>query len=242
MQISFQLVNWSGLLASHGEVNSELPAQFSKQAVSELDLSHLKPMQKRRLSKYAKMSLASIQNLAEEINDKTELVFSSRHGDFHRTNELLTDLAREEPLSPTSFSLSVHNAVTGLYSIFNEFKGPITTVSAGNETFQSALIEAYIRLQNATCQQVLLVHVDQVLPEDYLIFADETQVDHCCVLLLKKGLENNLGQSITVGVSQTINAELSPKPAAVMFLNFLHSEQALVEYSSRTKTWVFEKQ
>lgn len=242
MQISFQLVNWSGLRASHDEVNNVSPAQISKQVVSELDLSHLKPMQKRRLSNYAKMCLASIQNLAEEINDKTELVFSSRHGDFHRTNELLTELARKESLSPTSFSLSVHNAVTGLYSIFNQFKGPIATVSAGKETFQNALIEAYIRLQNAQCQQVLLVHVDQVLPDDYLMFADEAQVDHCCVLLLKRRGGDNSGQHITVEVSQTTNTEFSPKPAAVMFLNFLNSEQALLECFSRTKTWAFEKQ
>ena len=242
MQISFQLVNWSGLLASNDEVGDVLPVQFSKQAVSELDLSHLKPMQRRRLSKYAKMSLATIQSLAEHINENTGLVFSSRHGDFHRTNELLTELAREELLSPTSFSLSVHNAVTGLYSIFNEFKGPITTVSAGNETFQNALVEAYVRLQSSECQQILLVHVDQVLPDDYLMFADEAQIDHCCVLLLKNESVDNKNQCITVRVSQTVNNSTSSEPAAVKFLNFLNSEQTLTDYASNAKTWAFEKQ
>ena len=44
-------------------------------------------------------------------------VFCSRHGEVSRALALLSDLARGEALSPTAFSMSVHNATAGLLTI-----------------------------------------------------------------------------------------------------------------------------
>ena len=46
------------------------------------------------------------------------LVYASRHGETTRNFALLSDTAEQQPLSPTQFSLSVHNAIIGLWSIF----------------------------------------------------------------------------------------------------------------------------
>jgi hypothetical protein len=73
-------------------------------------------MLRRRAGFLSKMALeVAYQCLGEQIDVPT--VFCSRHGEAARSVDLLLDLAKGEPLSPTSFGLSVHNATGGLFSI-----------------------------------------------------------------------------------------------------------------------------
>jgi hypothetical protein len=51
------------------------------------------------------------------------LVFASRHGDVARSMDLLGALVSDQPLSPTGFGLSVHNAIAALYSIARGHRG-----------------------------------------------------------------------------------------------------------------------
>jgi len=44
------------------------------------------------------------------------MVFASRHGEADRTLAILQDLAAGAEVSPTLFSMSVHNSVPGLWS------------------------------------------------------------------------------------------------------------------------------
>ncbi len=80
------------------------------------DVSFLPAMQRRRLSPLARMAFHVAWPLAEG-RPPLPLIFASRHGETPRTFAILGDLARGEPLSPTQFSLSVHNAIIGLWSI-----------------------------------------------------------------------------------------------------------------------------
>src|SRR5690606_31159104 len=80
------------------------------------DVSFLPAMQRRRLSRLARMAFAVATPLTEG-QPPMPLVYASRHGETPRTFAILSDLARQEALSPTQFSLSVHNAVIGLWSI-----------------------------------------------------------------------------------------------------------------------------
>src|SRR4029453_9488720 len=74
------------------------------------------PMLRRRAGFLSKMALeVAYQCLGNRIDVPT--VFCSRHGESGRSVELLLDLAKGVPLSPTSFGLSVHNATGGLFSI-----------------------------------------------------------------------------------------------------------------------------
>jgi len=159
-------------------------AQFTLEKPSEPKLDWLKPMQRRRLSTFAKLGLHCAQATMGELDTKVDTVFSSRHGDLHKTSELLADLANDEPLSPTTFSLSVHNAVAGLYSIFTRNTAPNTAISSGKDTFFMAMLDAYCKLKSGVAEQILLVHIDRVLPTPYEIYADETQVDHAVSCLL----------------------------------------------------------
>ncbi|WP_240999111.1 beta-ketoacyl synthase chain length factor, partial [Pseudomonas viridiflava] len=71
------------------------------------DVSFLPAMQRRRLGRMARMAFAVGWPLSED-HERMPLVFVSRHGETPRTFEILRDLAADEPMSPTQFSLSVH--------------------------------------------------------------------------------------------------------------------------------------
>lgn len=98
-------------------------------------------MQRRRLSYLARMAFAVGWPLAEGI-EALPLVYVSRHGETPRTFALLSELAERQPLSPTQFSLSVHNAVIGLWSILRGETSEMTALAAAGDGFEQGVIEA----------------------------------------------------------------------------------------------------
>lgn len=101
-------------------------------------------------------------------------VFASRHGDSHRAYEMLGELANGQPLSPTAFGLSVHNAIGAMFSIDRRDPSNMQAVSAGRDTAENALVEACALLEEGA-GEVLVVCYDTPLPDPYLDFADEPQ-------------------------------------------------------------------
>ena len=207
--------------ARNNQTGDKQVHQFDK---SELpSLSALKPMQRRRLSPYAKLAMHCALEVTENENNQLMSVFSSRHGDLHKTSDMLGDISAGEALSPTAFSLSVHNAVSGLFTIFTQNTQPSTTISAGKNTFLMAMLEAHIRLKTGEREDILLVHCDQALPEPYLKYADEAQIDHAIALVLTKDssvatTSINLVQldnkNMGVALKNKLNTEL---PQAIAF-------------------------
>jgi len=90
-------------------------------------------------------------------------VFCSRHGEVARAIDLLTDLARGEPLSPTAFGLAVHNASAGLFSIARADRANHVALAGGTATVEHAVIEACGMLADGA-PAVLLVACDAPLP------------------------------------------------------------------------------
>lgn len=100
------------------------------------------------------------------------LVFASRYGDAARSLELLTALARGEPVSPAAFSLSVHNAIGGMYSIARGDRAHHLAVAAGQASAAAALVEAVALLVDGA-PEVMVVCYDAPLPGAYAQFHDE---------------------------------------------------------------------
>lgn len=126
-------------------------------------------MQRRRLSRLSRLSLAAAYSCAGS-DYQLPAVFASRHGEIHRTLGLLSDLAQDEPLSPMAFSLSVHNTASGLYSIATGNTAPSTAIAAGADTLPMAIIEAMGQLQRH--DEVMVVYAEEPLPDEYSQFAD----------------------------------------------------------------------
>src|SRR5450830_199860 len=139
-------------------------------AASEPALKQMPPMLRRRASPSGKMALqAAYQCLPEQAD--VPIIFASRHGECARSVELLLELAKHAPLSPTSFSLSVHNANAGLLSIARGDRGNHIAIAAGPSTVEHALIEACALLADGA-PQVLLVMSDSAPPEIFSRYHD----------------------------------------------------------------------
>ncbi len=148
------------------------------------DLGWVPAIQRRRLSPFARMTLHTAKRVTENYPAALPCIFASRHGDLHKTAELLDGVAHEEELSPTGFGLSVHNAAAGLFSIFTKNTRAFSAVAAGEWSFPMALIDGYARLMQGE-DRVMVVHSDQALPQEYQTFADELQMDHSIALTLR---------------------------------------------------------
>ncbi|MEG2442129.1 MAG: beta-ketoacyl synthase chain length factor [Acinetobacter sp.] len=127
-------------------------------------IEHIPAMQRRRLSRLAKLALNSaMQTLDAHTVDY--IVWVSQYGDEAKTLNILEDVLSEQTPSPTQFSTSVHNAISGLYSILCQDATPATSLAG---SWNDGLIEAYAWLKTRPeARQVLLVYYDEALPDIY---------------------------------------------------------------------------
>lgn len=113
-------------------------------------LSHLSPLERRRLSNASKCVFSLLQPKIKEWNlDSIPIVFSSTLGEINRCFSMLLSLQDSYLLSPTSFSMSVLNATPALLAIAHNNNAEISAISA-NPSLEYAMINAYMRLQEAT--------------------------------------------------------------------------------------------
>ena len=128
-------------------------------------IEHIPAMQRRRLSRLAKLALNSAIQALDTCN-VDYIVWVSQYGDEAKTLNILEDVLREQTPSPTQFSTSVHNAISGLYSILCQDATPATSLAG---SWNDGLIEAYAWLKTQPeARQVLLVYYDDALPEIYI--------------------------------------------------------------------------
>lgn len=140
-------------------------------------LAEMAPMQRRRVERLGRAALQVAWRCQGDAAGDMPMVFASRHGDLDRTHKMLAELARDEPLSPTQFGLSTHNAIAAQYSIARGLQGNYLAVSAVRATPEAAVTEALGLLADGA-QAVLVVVYDDAIPRDYDEFLDEPDALH----------------------------------------------------------------
>lgn len=175
-------------------------------------LDFVEPIVRRRLSSLARMSLWVAHQCAADAGN-VRMVYASRHGELQRTTGMLEALADNEALSPTAFSMSVLNASLGLYSITRGNTAPATAISAGEDTFACALLEAQMQLDSDPDGAVLLVYADEAVPPPYLPADAPQPAAHALALLLRKDASQRvLCQAVAANGSEA--AELQSRAFA----------------------------
>ncbi|MDR2215711.1 MAG: beta-ketoacyl synthase chain length factor [Nevskiaceae bacterium] len=94
------------------------------------------------------------------------VVFASGYGDLGAVAGLFAQLHRDGSVSPMGFSLAVHNAAVGLYSIAREDHAMTTSVAARNDLAESAFFEALGWLASGAAS-VMVVCCDDPVPSIY---------------------------------------------------------------------------
>ncbi|WP_434663776.1 beta-ketoacyl synthase chain length factor [Aeromonas sp. NJAU223] len=129
-------------------------------------------MMARRLSIGARLAVQlGLDMLARHPVDSA--IFVSRHGELARSMTLLQGLAAAKPLSPTDFSMSVHNTAAGLCSIQGKAALPISSISAGEGSLMAGLAEAAANL-HAGYRRVLLVLFEGEIPQFHQSWLPQT--------------------------------------------------------------------
>lgn len=180
-------------------------------------LSFIPAMSRRRLSPLARIALQLTHNITSE-DVPSRMVFASRHGEIVSTTAMLRDLAQEVALSPAAFSHSVHNAIPGLWSIFQQQHGECSSIAAGLDTLPMSLLEAQSFLQSNNDSPVFVLLADEVLPLCFDSGLTETPALYALGLLLRTGSAN-------VRLSAAVNPDVQQSaPAAIAWQAWWSSE------------------
>ncbi len=142
---------------------------------------------RRRLSSLSKMALKVAHDCAAECRE-VRVVFASRHGELRRTTDILEDIAAARPVSPTAFSLSVLNAMTGIFGIARGDRSAATAVSSGAETLGYALLEAHAQYESDPATPVLVVYADEPAGAVYGPVEDEIEGGALAILIDRAAL------------------------------------------------------
>ena len=145
------------------------------------DIGFIEPIVRRRLSTLSRVALKVAHDCVAQ--DEVRVVFASRHGELRRTTDILRTISAGEPVSPTAFSLSVLNAMTGVFGIARGDRSAASAISAGAETLGYALLEAYAQYATRPGAPVLLVYADEPADQAYGTIEDEVQGGAIAILL-----------------------------------------------------------
>lgn len=131
-------------------------------------LSAIPPMLRRRASPLGKLALTAacrcLEQLTPPMLTSVPSIFCSQHGDIGRSIELLDQLAHGEALSPTTFSLSVHNATAGLFSIARGDRAVSSAVAGGEASVENGIIEACSLLADGASHVLLVAYDAPIAP------------------------------------------------------------------------------
>lgn len=150
----------------------------------EPDVGFMDPLLRRRLSALDRAAL-HVANQCIEAGESVHLVFASRHGELSRSANLLSEIASDGLPSPMGFSLSVLNAVPGIYSIARQDFSPTTAISAGEATLPLALVEASAQAWCNPDAMVLLVCADDPPPPVYADIVYSPRQAHAIAIRLQ---------------------------------------------------------
>lgn len=154
---------------------------------------------------------------------------------------MLESLACHDPVSPTSFSLSVHNAIAGLFSITRSDQANNVVISARQHLVENALTEACGILHDGA-KQVLIIVYNNVLPTVYENFSDREEHVFAWAWLIEK--PNKEKGIISLSLSANEEKELPQKtslPDELDILRFFVMQEKRIIFTSSRQRWVWSR-
>jgi hypothetical protein len=144
-----------------------------------------------------------------------------------------------EEISPTAFSLSVHNAIAGLFSMVWQNKLQSTVVAPGEEGMAAGFIEALGLLQEGA-EQVLLVFYDEPLLPFYPAAPFKLSTETSRALALRIGTG---GEGLALSLSALpLSGNDGEQPLQVQaFVRFLAEAQTQLILKAPRHSWCWEK-
>lgn len=222
----FEASQWRDWAAGH--------RSFSADAVLPQP-SGVDAMLRRRLSPLARATLAVGERLLP-AGESAQVVYASRHGDMRRTVELLDAIVTDDPLSPTTFSLSVHNALLGLWGIVRQDRSPTLALAAGEASFAWGLVEGMSRSLDEPDQNVILLYADEPLPGPYAAFEDTGALP----VVMGIHFQGRGQESLRIGWEEA-QAEASAEPGVLAFLRAWFGREGEGHWRAGERVWSWSR-
>ena len=244
--IGFSVKEWSAWapgLVDHDAWRAWARAPWLPMGDDTPALTEVPAMQRRRIERLGRMAIQTACWCQRAEEHGVPMVFASRHGDVARSMELLEALAAEQPPSPTTFGLSVHNAIAALYSILRRERGNYIALAGGMATVEAACVEAAALLADGA-PEVMLVVYDAPLPAIYAGFPDEPDAGFawCWRLAPADGAAPTLRLGWgSEGVAGETDAEASHLPHGLDVLRFLLSGDPSLRWISDGMAWQWRR-
>ena len=220
---------WAPGIESATDWGAWLAGEVAAPADTQPEVNQLPALLRRRLDRLGRMALHTAWPCLEGL-DAAAFVFASRHGSLRRTLELLGALAHREPLSPTVFSVSVHNGTAGLYAIARSDHSPATAIGAGRDTLSMGLLEGASMIA-AGARHVLVCYADDSLPPPYdgAAGSDGARAPISISLLLEPPVKN---AEVCCLTPETVATHETPEAAMLRFL-VEHVERTVIGVDQR---------
>ena len=148
-------------------------------------LEFLGAMQRRRLSGVARLMVDAAWPLVQD-DEHLPVVYVSHDGEINRSFELWLTLLKEGTVSPTSFGLSVHNALVGQWSMLRRDGSESTALCARSAQLETGVVEACGMLADGA-PAVLLVVADDPLSSEYPVTAQRAPFPYALAMVLVPG-------------------------------------------------------
>ena len=192
----------------------------------------------RRLSPLAKIVLQTIAPCIQ-AGEQLPAVFSTSHGEIGQSLNMLQELQNGEEISPTAFSLSVHNAIAGLFSIAYGNQQEISVVASASGGIVPGFLESLGLLREGHAE-VLLVFYDESLPAFYPTSPYQMTQPHPEALTLKLAAT---GEGLAVQLSRLRSTRHDGEQPLQLtaLIRFLQSEQKLLQLGEQNHCWQWQK-
>ena len=204
------------------------------------DARFLPPLLRRRCSPLARIALTAAHACCgEEDLARSTTVFASRHGNINESIDLLDRLAQRQPLSPTVFSHTVHNAQAALFSLSAHNAQSSSSIAAQADTFGCGWLEALALLEREPERPVLLVTADVPLDPAFAGMVDEPEASYGLAVLLAPSRDGDgLGFAIEPAARP---GERLRWPDALEFLRWWLSDEPRLSLGQGPRRFVWSK-
>jgi len=200
--IELEVKGWAACapgLASHADWSAWADGNKQISGPISADVRFVERLLRRRLTPLNRMVFQVAAECLNGREDTPSVVFCSRYGEFLRAFEMFQNLAKEEPISPMTFSLSVHNTAISLLSIMQRDNAHATALAGGDATLETGFVESWTLLKERAASSVLLIYGDHVLPE--MFSGQETNVHHNVALAFLFQLPEETKKNTALGLS-----------------------------------------
>lgn len=197
----------------------------------------------RRCSRCTRMGLIAAFRCCTRATvdpQEVQLVWMTRHGEIELTLSLLSDLARDELISPMGFANSVPNTAAAYFGILNDNTLPARTLCSPPPIFPRGCMDALGMLAKRPGNPVLLVHADERLPAPLGPFNRPDERSFGIAFLIESPGENPIEFDRRTG-SGSGGEPASTGTVTTAFLHWVESGAKRFEHSTETERWIWSR-